>query len=42
VHEEFRIGVCTEHGIAWRVESAYYSHFGIVRSCDLGGFHGRL
>src|SRR5712664_3880377 len=39
---EFWISVCTEHGVAGRLEGPYYSDLGIVRSCDYGGFCYRL
>src|SRR6266516_7283397 len=34
--EELRVCICPEHGVAGRVESAFYSDFRIVRCCDYG------
>src|SRR3989442_2213354 len=35
--KELWIRICVEHGVAWRVESAFHSNFRIVRCFDYGG-----
>src|SRR6266705_3892981 len=40
--EELWVGICAEHDVAWRVESAFYSDLRIVRGSDYCRFRGRL
>src|SRR5438093_2901305 len=40
--KELWICICPEHGVAGRVESAFYSDFRIVWCCDQGAFRGSL
>src|SRR6267143_1342105 len=42
VDEQLRVRVCTEHCFAGRVETAFYSDFGMVGCRDYGGFRGKL